>query len=85
MVASRDPRAEKIKARKEAKAELRRIVREDGIVAAAKFHLSTPMADAPSEECQDCLALNKPDANKRYQFLRYDSRTHRAHVREIRG
>lgn len=58
MVTPADPKARRNRDRKDRKA-LRRLVRTDGIVTAAKFFLRTAVLIAPtvSEECPDCLKL----------------------------
>ena len=54
-----DPRAEKIKARKERKRGLRRAVRSGDMIGAARLFLSTPVPASGSvdDECQACLKL----------------------------
>lgn len=63
MVTEPDPKAERVKARKARKAALRSVIRTDGIVAAAKFFLAGQRDATPvSDECEDCLALNRSAA-----------------------
>jgi hypothetical protein len=60
-----DPAAERVRAKKERKAEkaaLRTIVRSEGIVSAAKFFLSGQALPLESEECERCQAMQARDA-----------------------
>lgn len=53
-----DPQAERIKARKERRAELRKAFREEGPTGAVRLFLSGSATQAPvSEECPDCQSL----------------------------
>lgn len=65
MVQEPDAHVERVKARKERKARqatLRTIMKTDGIVAAARFFLVGTPAPPPSDDCEDCLALNRAAA-----------------------
>lgn len=80
MARSSDPKAERIKARKERKS-LRVVTRESGFVASATLFLTTRAADfAPvQEECEACLKRQ----GTRARFLGYDPSTNRAHAQII--
>lgn len=74
-----DPRAVKIKARKDAKRVTRSTVRALGIAGAATLFLRTRAADMqppPSDDCPKCLTI-------RARFLGYDPRTNRAYAEII--
>lgn len=82
MVTKSDPRADAIRRRRHGKV-LRDAVKEHGIAEVARrFVLSTPMADTPNEECEDCIALQR-GTSRRARFVGYDPKTHSAYVREI--
>lgn len=59
MTTPADPKAARIKAKKERRASLRKAFREDGPVGAVKLYLrGQAIEQAPlSDECPDCLAL----------------------------
>lgn len=75
-----DPRAERIKRRKEAKARLavvREGIRQERDTGEpVTIAVTTPLADVVSEECQDCLKLKA-------RFLGYDPKTNRAYAQII--
>ena len=56
-----DPRAAKIRARKERKraGELRTAIRTEGILGAAKLFIRTGVQSVASEECEDCRQLQQ--------------------------
>jgi hypothetical protein len=76
-----DPKAEKIKARKERKS-LRSVTREFGFTATATLFLVTRAADfAPvNEDCPECA---KRQNAVRARFLGYDPSTNRAYAQII--
>lgn len=54
-----DPRAEKIKARKERKRALRKSVRRGDLIGAARLFLTPLPAEPVSDDCPACLKLNR--------------------------
>ena len=78
---SSDPRAERIKARKAAKAALRAIVSNDVDAEAKVFALRTVATPEPSEDCDECQRIQKA---VRARFLGYDPKTNRAYAQIIR-